>query len=272
MDIPIKHTFLKWAGNKTKIIPTLFDVFPDGTRIVEPFAGSCAVSLNSNIPSGLATDFNPDLINTFKTLQTNGGIFINYCKTFFTKKNNTETSFYEIRDKFNSIIDSNSEYKAAAFVYLNRHCFNGLCRYNQKGQFNVPFGKYNKPYFPEKEMYYFFERSKYIVFKNCDFQETFLEVKRGDIVYCDPPYLPINKTSFVDYSMKGFGIEQHRQLAMCAEKAINKGAITIISNSDTLTTEKIYSGSIETIKIDVKRFISANGNRNVAKEIIAIYR
>lgn len=262
--------FLKWAGNKFKILDTILSVVPSGKRIIEPFAGSCAVSLNHVATTGIVSDINEDLINTYKSIQKHGKMFVEYCKTFFTNLNNNKDSYYEIREKFNNT--DNIEYKSAAFIYLNRHCFNGLCRYNSQGKFNVPFGKYNSPYFPEKELYFFYKRSNFMKFEFCKFQDTFKNVLRGDIIYCDPPYMPISSTSFVDYAKNGFSIQQHIELVQCAEIAVSKGAIVIISNSLTDKTKELYKNAMKIIPIKVMRFIGADGNRKKASELIAIYK
>ena len=94
-------------------------------------------------------------------IQKEGQGFISYCQGLFVQENNAESAFYKLREEFNATNDLRK--KAALFVYLNRHCFNGLCRYNSKGGFNVPFGRYSKPTLPEKEMLYFHEKSKYAV-------------------------------------------------------------------------------------------------------------
>ena len=111
-----------------------------------------------------------------------------------------------LRSKFN-LLKSNDIEKSAIFIYLNKHAFNGLCRYNSKGFFNVPFGRYKNPEFPGIKMYNFAEKSHNAIFKYQDFNITFRQIRQGDIVYCDPPYVPLTDTSsFTAYS-KNF---QHR--------------------------------------------------------------
>lgn len=140
--------FLKWAGSKYKIIARIVASLPKGQQLIEPFAGSGAVFLNTNFDEYLIADTNADLINLFQQIQTHGKDFIAYGETFFTPENNTEAGFYILRDEFNACQDISK--KSALFVYLNRHCFNGLCRYNSSGKFNVPFGRYAKPASPVK--------------------------------------------------------------------------------------------------------------------------
>lgn len=106
---------------------------------------------------------------------------MSYCQGLFLSENNTELAFYHLREEFNTTSDMRR--KAAFFVYLNRHCFNGQCRYNSKGGFNVPFGRYTKPKLPEKEMYYSYEKSQNAVFEVADFITTMEKAKTGDVVY-----------------------------------------------------------------------------------------
>ena len=138
--------FLKWVGGKYKIIDHILKNLPNGKKLIEPFAGSGAVFLNTDFEEYLIADTNTDLINLYKQVQTNGEDFIAYASALFIPDNNTETKFYTLRSEFNDCTEPAR--KAALFVYLNRHCFNGLCRYNSKGKFNVPFGRYSKPVFP----------------------------------------------------------------------------------------------------------------------------
>lgn len=142
--------FLKWAGSKYKIMDRILDTLPKGQRLIEPFAGSGAVFLNTDFDEYLIADSNEDLINLFQLMQNHGDEFISYGTTFFTSENNTELAFYKLRSEFNECLDPVK--KSALFIYLNRHCFNGLCRYNSKGKFNVPFDRYAKPTFSSESI------------------------------------------------------------------------------------------------------------------------
>ena len=132
--------FLKWAGGKFRIIDRVLDSLPKGKRLIEPFVGSGSVFLNANFEENVLADSNADLIHLYKQIQADGKEFIEYANSLFVSSNNTEVEFYKLRDEFNTTSDIKR--KSALFVYLNRHCFNGLCRYNSKGKFNVPFGRY----------------------------------------------------------------------------------------------------------------------------------
>ena len=186
-------------------------------------------------------------------------------------KNNNEEQFYIFRDKFNSLQSTDLE-KSSLFIYLNKHAFNGLCRYNSKGFFNVPFGKYKNPEFPEIKMYNFADKSERAVFKCQDFISTFNEIKRNDIVYCDPPYVPLSITSnFTSYSKKDFNLRDQEQLAKCAESLKSKGIQCIISNHNLEITRKLYRKS-KIYKIKVQRNIaSAAKSRVKVSELIAVF-
>lgn len=144
--------FLKWAGSKRKSIDFIKENLGiSHNRLVEPFVGSGAIFLNTDYDEYLLCDLNKDLINLYNILIDNGHKFIDVCSSFFTGEYNNEEDYYKFREHFNNT--ENVEYKSILFLYLNRHCFNGLCRYNKSGKFNVPFGRYKKPYFQEMSYY-----------------------------------------------------------------------------------------------------------------------
>ena len=262
--------FLKWAGGKYRLVQLIKSTLPQGNRLIEPFVGSGAIFLNTEYKEQLLADSNPDLISLFQLIQKEGQGFISYCQGLFVSENNTELAFYQLREEFNSTNDLRR--KAALFVYLNRHCFNGLCRYNSKGGFNVPYGRYTKPALPEKEMSYFYEKSKRAVFEVADFITTMEKAVTGDVVYCDPPYVPLSATSsFTSYSKGGFGLEEQNALANMAKKLQGKGITVVISNHDTDFTNEVYHPA-KIITFDVQRFISSDTkNRNAVGELLAVF-
>lgn len=265
--------FLKWAGNKYQIIRSILAVLetvPASARLVEPFVGSGAVFLNTDFRQNLLGDNNSDLINLYQTLQREGDAFIDYCRTFFVPENNTADQFYAFRTLFNQTTDKHL--RAALFLYLNRHCFNGLCRYNSQGEFNVPFGRYKKPYFPQGEMAAFLQKAPQAVFLHDSFEILMQMVCPGDVVYCDPPYVPLSRTAqFTSYSAGGFSLDQQERLARLAVDAAQRGAYVLISNHNTPLTQSLYQGAT-IYELSVQRFISCNGaNRGKAKELLALF-
>lgn len=262
--------FLKWAGSKRDSIDMLKEeIGVVKGRFIEPFVGSAVVSLNINAKEYLLADTNLDLINLYINLKEYGEDFIKDCEKLFSFKYNTMENFYDLRNKFNIIKDTYE--KSIIFLYLNRHSFNGLCRYNSSGKFNVPFGKYNNPYFPEKEMLFFYEKSQKFKFLNSDFEKTIKSCKRKtDVFYCDPPYVPLSKTaSFTDYSVGGFTQKRQLELAKFGENSKN---LFLISNHDTDFTREIYKNADKFKFKKINRYISARikGRKSVS-EILAIY-
>jgi DNA adenine methylase len=262
--------FLKWAGSKYRLIDKINGVLPEGRRLIEPFVGSGAVFLNTNFEEYLLSDVNPDLINLYLHLQSEGEEFIEFTKSYFVPENNNPVIFYEMRSLFNATSDS--RLKSALFIYLNRHCFNGLCRYNSKGGFNVPFGKYKNPRFPENEMKAFFIKSKKATFKVLDFKVAMESAVEGDVVYCDPPYVPLSLTSnFTDYAIGGFGLNKQDELALIAIKLQKRRIPVVISNHDTPFIRNAYQNS-NIIAFEVQRYISCDSkNRNKAAEVLAVF-
>lgn len=262
--------FLKWAGGKYRIIDRVLNSLPKGTKLIEPFVGSGAVFLNADFEENYLADTNSDLINLYKQIQINGDDFIAYATSLFVPENNAEIAFYDLRSEFNCSTDVLR--KSAIFIYLNRHCFNGLCRYNSKGKFNVPFGRYIKPIFPREDVLNFYHKSKTAVFEVVDFKASMEMATKGTVVYCDPPYVPLTATSnFTSYTAEGFTAIDQQALADSAKKLIKRGIPVVISNHDTEFTRAVYAEA-QIISFDVQRFISRDvKNRNKAAELIAIY-
>ncbi|MZP29894.1 Dam family site-specific DNA-(adenine-N6)-methyltransferase [Heliobacterium undosum] len=265
-----QRPFLKWAGNKYRIIHRIQAVLPAGNRLIEPFAGSAAVFLNTGFKENLLADSNDDLIRLYQTVKTGGEDFIEYCRSFFTEENNQPERYYEFRERFNTTDDG--VLKSALFIYLNRHGYNGLCRYNASGKFNAPVGRYKKPYFPERELRFFTEKARDAEFLCQDFTQTMATARPGDVVYCDPPYVPLSQTSnFTSYSAGGFGESEQWILAELARRLAEQGVSVLISNHDTDFTQKAYDAArIE--RFHVQRFVSCDGaNRGKAGELLALF-
>ena len=270
MDIKFK-AFLKWAGGKSRISDDIKSHFKDGKRLVEPFVGSGALFLNTSFKEYLLCDTNIDLINLYNNLKIFPEKLINKTKKLFSKSYNTEEQFYMLRDKFNTLEPSDIE-KSSIFIYLNKHAFNGLCRYNSKGFFNVPYGRYKNPEFPEDKMKNFANKSQNAVFKHQDFGSTFSEIKKSDIVYCDPPYVPLSSTSsFTSYAKNDFNLDDQKRLAKNAEILKSKGIQCIISNHDLDITRKLYKKSnIYALKVQ-RNISSRSSSRKKVDEIIAVF-
>jgi DNA adenine methylase len=245
-------------------------MLPEGRRLIEPFAGAGAVFLGTDYDEYLINDVNEDLINLYKNLQTQKESFIEYTRSFFVPENNNAEKFYELRELFNTATDKTL--KSALFVYLNRHCFNGLCRFNKKGEFNTPFGKYESPYFPEQEMRFFIEKSQRAVFTCGDFEQIMLEATPGDVIYCDPPYVPLSPSaSFTAYASEGFAKRDQERLALVSQLVAHRGIPVLVSNHETdFTLAEYAKAQIESF--EMRRTISAKTNkREMAREVLALF-
>lgn len=265
--------FLKWAGGKYKLVPFIESNFPKHTkrtRLIEPFCGSAALSLSLEFDEYLLNDINQDLINLYISLKKEKQQFIDYAKSFFVAENNTELAFLSLRDLFNN--SKNDEERSALFIYLNRHSFNGLCRYNAQGKFNVPFGRYKSPYFPEAELQAFVRKSSRIQLSCGNFHTALKQAREHDIVYCDPPYVPLSDTaSFTSYAKNGFNLQEQKDLALSSEQTAQQSEIVLISNHNTQFTRDIYANA-KLAFVEVQRNIAAKSeSRKKIGELLAIY-
>ncbi|GJL38204.1 site-specific DNA-methyltransferase (adenine-specific) [Enterobacter hormaechei] len=261
-------TILKWAGNKTGIMHELLEHLPvAGLRLVEPFAGSCAVMMATDYPSYLVADINPDLINMYRVISSDTDKFIELARAMFGSHSLAE-SYYRVREAFNYDNDLGCLHRAVYFLYLNRHSYRGLCRYNKSGGFNVPFGNYKGPYFPETEIRAFAEKAKRATFICASFDETLGMLKPGDVIYCDPPY----DGTFSGYHTNGFGEDEQYHLASILERRSSQGYPVIASNADTSLVASLYR-AFTLHRITAPRSINVDaGGGKIANEIIAVSR
>ncbi|EAU1516116.1 Dam family site-specific DNA-(adenine-N6)-methyltransferase [Salmonella enterica] len=267
-----RRPFLKWAGGKYSLLPDLYQLIPAGMRLIEPFVGGGSVFLNSDKHvSFLLADVNTDLINLYQMLAVVPGAVIRHARVMFDRLNNAE-SYTALRDEFNAQVMDGPE-RAAAFLFLNRHCFNGLIRYNRNNQFNVGWGKYPSPYFPLDEINAFTEMAHNCVFMAAGFRRTLALAGEGDVVYCDPPYEPMPGTAgFTNYAAGGFTWDDHIALAECCVAAHQRGARIVIGNSTAPRVVDLYSQyGFEIHHISARRSISSKGStRETAKDLVAI--
>jgi DNA adenine methylase len=266
-----KRPFLKWAGSKFKILDAILANLPPGRCLVEPFVGSGAVFLNAGYRENRVADANKHLIGTFLQIKTNLAEVLSELDRLFVPECNTEVAFYRLRAEFNADVSLTARH-AALFIYLNRHCFNGLCRFNRSGQFNVPFGRYRGPTVPKTEILNFHSFAQATEFSTESFRATMNKARRGDIVYCDPPYAPLTATAnFTSYSTTDFGEADQRSLAEAALELAARGVPVVISNHDTPLTRELYAKA-KCRYISVQRYISCDStNRAEAPEVVALF-
>ncbi|GAA4900699.1 Dam family site-specific DNA-(adenine-N6)-methyltransferase [Ferrimonas pelagia] len=266
------RAFLKWAGGKYKLVEQIAERLPKSDRLIEPFVGAGSVFLNTDFSEYLLSDINPDLIGLYQTLQRDPDGYIREAKKWFTAENNDKETYYGIRAEFNQTHERWG--RAVLFLYLNRFGYNGLCRYNKSGGFNVPFGSYKKPYFPEKELWFFAEKAQKATFFCEGYADSMARARSGDAVYCDPPYLPLSTTAnFTSYASGGFSLDDQALLARGAhEIAQEQGATVLISNHDTPLAQELYhAAQLESLKVTRSISPKASGRKKV-DELFALYR
>ncbi len=257
-------SILKWAGSKAGMMPALSGHLPAGDRLVEPFAGSCAVMMATDYPAYLVADINPDLINLYRQIKEHTRLFIVLALSLYAQNKSAE-DYYKIREQFNHTASLTLLERAAYFLYLNRHGYRGLCRYNGKGEFNVPFGNYANPYFPLEEIEAFAAKAQRATFICADFRETLSLTRTGDVVYCDPPY----DGTFTNYHTGGFDKAAQRDLASMLT-SVSERCPVIASNSDTPFTRSMFN-AYELFSVNAARSVGvAAGEGKKAAEIIAV--
>lgn len=267
--------FLKWAGGKRRVVPYLEPHLcgRPPKRLVEPFMGSAAVclALHEEMKGFVLNDANADLVNVFEHLRDEPETFIEATEACFTPDTNTEDRFYALRDRFNAAKPGSVD-RAALFIYLNRHGYNGLCRYNASGGFNVPFGRYVRPKCPSEAMRAAAPVLSRSTLTQGDFEPVLDACGAGDAVYCDPPYVPLSRTAnFAAYATGGFDADDQTRLVAAAKRAAQRGAVVVISNHDTPESRELYEGA-RLEYIDVQRNISRDGaTRDTAREVIAVF-
>lgn len=268
----MQRPFLKWMGGKYQLLPRILPHLPAGKRFFEPFLGAASVFLNTNYEQYHLGDTNPDLINLYETVKLHGEDYIKSVSKYFKPKYNQRDQYYKLRDKFNkskSIFE-----RAQLFLYLNRHGYNGLCRYNSEGRFNVPFGSYKKVMFPDEAIYYFHQKSQKAKFYCVDFSKLMNKAnKLGDVIYADPPYYPLSKSAkFTQYTSSAFEHDDQQHLANLAEKLVKKQVQVVISNHATEETLAMYQQAA-VYQFPVRRLISCLPDaRGEVKELIAVYQ
>lgn len=265
------RAFLKWAGGKYPLLEDIKKYLPKGDCLIEPFVGAGSVFLNTDYSRYILADINSDLINLYNIVKTRTDEYVQESRKLFTAEQNDEQAFYLNRTEFNQCKDEFR--RALLFLYLNRHCYNGLCRYNLRGEFNVPFGRYIKPYFPEVELYHFAERAQNATFLCQSYDVSMADVSAGSVVYCDPPYAPLSATAnFTAYHTDSFNAVQQQHLAQLAENLQGNRIPVLISNHDTELT-RLWYHQAKLHVVQVRRSISRNGGaRNKVDELLALYK
>ena len=265
------RAFLKWAGGKYPLLDDIKRHLPQGECLVEPFVGAGSVFLNTDFSRYILADINSDLISLYKIVKTRTDEYVKASRELFNPETNQAELYYQFREEFNASQDPFR--RAVLFLYLNRYGYNGLCRYNLRGEFNVPFGRYKRPYFPQDELYHFAEKAQNAEFHCLSYEECMELAGVNSVVYCDPPYAPLSATAnFTAYHTNSFSPAEQARLAEMAEKLVSKRIPVLISNHDTSDTREWYKAA-KHFQVKVRRSISSNGGtRKKVDELLALYR
>lgn len=260
-------------------MPTLLSFFPDdfdGTehRFFEPFVGGGALSIALGDPTRTnyvpgenlyINDTNPDLILAYEAIRDRLSELTRCLDAMAVRKDRVEYELVRESDPTDKIE------RAARFIYLNKTCFNGLWRVNAKGVFNVPFGRLRNPtIYDEKNLKALSARLHGASVTRDDFTAAVSCARRGDLIYFDPPYIPLTLTSsFSQYAKEGFSVADQRRLATLVKDLTEKGVRVVLSNSSTPLAREIFSPVLRLHEIVVNRSISANSaSRSPVAELI----
>ena len=268
---------LKWLGGKTQLLDKIKELLPPTyNKYYEPFLGGGAVLIDLNPEEAVVNDINPELINMYLQVRDNVEKVIreleklDCCHEAYVLP---KDFYYLVRKDFNDLRGDNTPTQAARFIYLNKHCFNGLYRVNSKGEFNVPFnGKLTGGSFDAEHLREVSKQIQNVEFTCCDFTQALTAAysEEGSLVYLDPPYDPdedIKTNGFVAYQKDGWGRHDTEKLKSICDDLTARGCNIILSNNDTAFIRELFK-DYKIHNIDVRRSINRNGDNRKGKEVI----
>ena len=270
--------FLKWVGGKRSLLPQIGAAMPQSfNRYFEPFVGGGAVfwdmlSKQNRLSGYHINDANADLTTCYRVIRDDVESLIDTLESGDFQ--NDESCFYVWRnlDRDDSYTSLPEVIRAARFIFLNRICFNGLCRYNAKGQFNASFGRYTAPFAPDVETLRHcakaLNEAEVTVSTGC-FSALLDEISEGDFVYLDPPYVPHSATAdFTGYTAQKFDWQMQTTLLAFCEALTEKGAFFLQSNASAEFTHALYD-DFHISEIDAARRINCKADRRgPVKEVL----
>lgn len=265
--------FVKWAGGKRQLLGEILERIPRNyDNYIEPFLGGGAVLFALQPKRALINDINDSLIHTYKIIASDPQQFINKIKELDSRiAEGGKEYYYSIREFYNSKL-MRGEFDlelAAIFVFLNKHCFNGLYRVNSKGLFNVPYNNSKKASIDEEAI---LEVSKYLKdLTICfgDFEDACKNAKEGDFIFLDSPYAPLNPSSFESYTKEGFDMENHVRLSKLFDDLTKKGCYCMLTNHNTEFINNLYGHKgYKMDVVSVKRMINSDASKRTGEEII----
>ena len=265
--------FVKWAGGKRQLLSQIQERMPENyNHYFEPFVGGGAVFFLTQPSKALINDINKALINTYQRICDSPKEFLSEVNKIDSEMwEDGKQYYYTIREHYNDKL-MKSEYDvelAALFVFLNKHCFNGLYRVNGKGLFNVPYNNSRRVSVNGDSI---IEISKYlqgITIIDGDFEDACRDARKGDFVFLDSPYAPLNPTSFESYTKEGFDIESHKRLAKLYDELTTRGCYCMLTNHNTDLINELYGNKGYKIDVvSVRRMINSDASNRVGKEVI----
>ena len=266
-------SFVKWAGGKGQLLEKLKEFMPEsfGTYF-EPFIGGGALLFSLQPAKAVLNDVNEQLLNGYIQLRDNTDAVIKMVNELDAVSCDKER-YLLMRAEYNKkIMDRELDAQCAAFmIWINKHCFNGLYRVNAKGLFNVPYNNKTKGVsIDEGNLRNIgqYLREAEVEIRQGDFKAACFDVKDGDFVYFDSPYIPINNTAnFTDYTKDGFSLEDHKRLAELFRRLDSAGAFIMLSNHNVDLVYELYNG-YKIREIDVRRSINRDASKRTGKEVI----
>ena len=264
--------FLRWAGGKQNSLKYLLKFIPKNYEEVnyfEPFFGAGSLFLAISPQKAILSDLNSHLIDCYKIIRDCPYKLYSYLLNH--ERNNSKEYYYKIREQFNKSLGKNSIAQASRFIYLNRACYSGIFRVNTSGHFNVPFDPKKRLISPSlTELYQFSKLLKNKKLFAFSYEKILPMVKSSDFVYLDPPYPPLNGTSyFTHYTKNRFSITDQSNVHNFAEELSKRGCNVLISNADTPEIRELYKAWRIT-SVGVTRFISCKSERRKVSELIII--
>ena len=265
--------FVKWAGGKRQLIPQIRERMPEKYNdYYEPFVGGGAVIFDLLPANALINDINKALINTYRTIYKEPDAFLKEVNRLDNDMwEDGKKYYYSIREHYNDKL-MRSEYDvelAALFVFINKHCFNGLYRVNGKGLFNVPYNNSRRVSVDEDVIIATSEYLRGVTIIDGDFEQACKNAKKGDFVFIDSPYAPLNPTSFESYTKEGFDIESHKRLAKLYDELTARGCYCMLTNHNTELINELYGNKDDKIDVvSVKRMINSDASNRVGEEVI----
>ncbi|MCI8465505.1 MAG: Dam family site-specific DNA-(adenine-N6)-methyltransferase [Lachnospiraceae bacterium] len=265
--------FVKWAGGKRQLLPKIKERMPEHYQAYyEPFVGGGAVTFEFLPAHALINDINRALINAYRQIRHAPGEFLEIINRFDSQMwEDGKAYYYFLREFYNHKLEQ-AEYDtelAALFVFLNKHCFNGLYRVNGRGFFNVPYNNSRRASVDEKVIMNVSEYLRGVTIREGDFETACADAEKGDFIFFDSPYAPLNPTSFESYTKEGFDIESHKRLAKLYDALTERGCYCMLTNHNTDLIRELYGDKGYKIDvIDVKRMINSDASKRVGEEVI----